>query len=304
MKTVILGGTGLIGGSIQRILSDETSLITPSRSEIDLTNSEFLLNYLRSVNPDLVINAAGAVAGIQGNIDHPAELLLQNVEITVNVINVCAKLRIPNYIQFASACVYPIQENRPSTLADLGNGPIEKTSESYAYSKILAIEAVKAVRKQYRLNWTTLIPSNIYGPNDWNHGSGGHLISMLTSRFIDAKKANLSEVEVWGDGKSRRNLLHVDDLALAVNFLLKASTSWDAIYNVCGNEEFTIREIADIIKTKTAYSGKIEFDSRRPNGARRKILDDTAIRSIGWKPIIGLESGIENYILKFKDSFK
>jgi GDP-L-fucose synthase len=302
MKIVLFGGSGLIGSSLKRVLSPKEVVIAPSRSELDLNDHRDVSHYLNAIKPDAVINAAGAVAGIQGNINHPSRLILDNADISINIIKACLKTNVTTYLQFASACVYPIQEFRPSVVADIGTGPIEGTSRSYAYAKILAIEAVSAVRNEYGLNWTTLIPSNIYGPFDWKHGNDGHLLSMLTSRFLEAKQNGATEVEVWGDGLSKRNLLHVEDLAQAVICLLDSPGEWDAVYNICGDEECTVREISEIVKQKSKFDGKLTFDNTRPNGARRKILDDTRIRALGWKPTINLDEGIEKYVLDFMNS--
>lgn len=251
---------------------------------------------MRNIAPSIVINAAGGVAGIQGNIDNPVDLLMSNTEVTTSVLRASHAVGVPRYLQYASACVYPLNESTPSRPEDLGTGLIEQTSLSYATAKILAIEAVRAYRNQYKYDWVTIIPTNLYGPGDWDHGSGGHVISMLIEKFVSAKDKGSDAVTVWGDGKSKRSFLHVDDLANATEFLLKRTRGDQAVINVSGDQEITIGDLALLIRDVTGYEGEVIFDSSKPNGARRKQLDDSYLRGKGWQPNVTLEVGLKDYL--------
>ena len=215
---MLLGSGGFIGSAIKRRLAGDNELCALTRSDFDLTDESALRRVLQEFNPEIVVNAAGKVAGIQGNMDFPVELMTLNVSVSTAVMRVCHQLNIPTLIQFASACVYPIDEVHPSKPSDIGSGKIETTSASYANAKLFAIELASAYRKQYGRNWITVIPTNLYGLGDWDHGSSGHVVSMLIGKFNLATKAQNAEVEIWGDGESLRNFLHVDDLAGAVQF--------------------------------------------------------------------------------------
>ncbi len=220
-RILLLGSEGFIGGAMKRVLEPLEDLRALTRADVDLTDYKMVAEILEEFKPRTVINAGGRVAGIQGNIDFPADLMLDNTEISISVLRACHERSIPMVIQFASACVYPLNDLHASKPDEIGTGKIEQTSASYAMAKIHAIEMVRAYRKQYQHDWYTFIPSNLYGPGDWNHGSGGHVAAMLMEKFITAKRDHKSSVEVWGDGHSKRNFLHVDDLADAVKFFSK-----------------------------------------------------------------------------------
>ena len=228
--------------------------------------------------------------------DFPVELMTANVLVSTTVMKVCHEFNVPVLIQFASACVYPIDELQPSKPSDIGSGRIETTSASYANAKLFAIELAGAYRKQYRHNWITVIPTNLYGLGDWNHGSSGHVVSMLTEKFNMAIKARSEEVQIWGDGQSLRNFLHVEDLAEAAQFIIEKEIDDTNIVNVAGDQEISIRQLASLIQQLSGFQGKLVFDESKPNGARRKILDDTFLRDLGWKPSVDLQKGLENYI--------
>lgn len=296
-KVLLLSPHGFIGSAIEKNWrSTNMQLITLSRNELDFRNSTELTSLLRDIDPSIVINAAGRVAGIQGNIENPADLLMVNVEVSASVLRACHDANIPRLIQFASACVYPVNEFGPSKPDEIGGGHIEETSLGYASAKILAIEAVRAIRKQYGRDWLTIIPTNLYGTGDWDHGTGGHVISMLIEKFVNAKNLGSSTVTVWGDGKSKRNFLHVDDLSSAVEFIISSSRIDQPIVNLSGDLELDIKELAMLIRKITGFGGEILLDTSKPNGARRKQLDDSYLRDMGWTPNTRLEDGITQYL--------
>ena len=290
---------GFLGSAIKRNLDSSLSVVTLSRNDLDFRDTHGLTSRIRDIDPDIVINAAGRVAGIQGNIDNPVELLMLNTEITTSILRVSHEVGVPKLIQFASACVYPLNELTPSPPEDIGSGRIERTSLSYATAKILAIEAARAYRIQYRHNWATLIPTNLYGPGDWDHGAGGHVISMLMEKFTVAREQESEAVTVWGDGISKRNFLHIDDLGSAVQFLVNQESEYEAVINLSGDQEITIRDLAHLMRDITGFEGEVLFDKTKPNGARRKHLDDSYIRGKGWRPSVSLENGLRDYLERY-----
>lgn len=275
-------------------------LLALTRKDVDLNNVTTLVRFIKDFAPDVVINAAGHVAGIQGNIDHPVDLMLANSDVSISVMRACHEAMIPRMVQFASACVYPVNELEATSPDTIGTGKIESTSASYATAKIFAIELANAFRKQHGHDWTTIIPTNLYGRGDWNHGSGGHVVAMLTEKFIMAERLHEESVTVWGDGKSLRNFLFVDDLARAVDFLIEAPALEESVINVSSDEEVSIEELAVRIKGVTGYKGEIVFDKTKPNGARRKLLDDSYLRNKGWRPMMSLVEGLRDYVDAYK----
>jgi GDP-L-fucose synthase len=294
--TLLLAPDGFIGSAVNENWDSTFDLVTLNRKDIDFCNTKDLVNRISQIGPSVVINASGRVAGIQGNLDNPVELLVENTEVSMSILRACHESNVSRLIQFASACVYPLNEITPSKPEEIGTGQIEPTSLSYATAKILALEAVRAYRTQYQHDWITIIPTNLYGPGDWSHGSGGHVIAMLIEKFIHAKNIGDDEVSVWGDGKSKRNFLHVKDLAGAVQFILNNSLNDQPVVNLSGNQEIDIRELAFLIRDIVGYSGEVLFDPTKPNGARRKQLDDSYLRNKGWAPKMNLEAGLEDYL--------
>ena len=295
-KIVLLGSDGFIGSSIERKLRDRPDFVSFNKTQLNVLNESNLISVLKQLKPNLVINAVGKVGGIQKNIDSPAELMMINVKTNLSIINACHELEIRNLIQFASACIYPLNEERGLKESDLGTGLIEQSSKGYAQAKIFGLELYEAFNKQYGYNWQTIIPTNLYGTGDWHTDSGGHVIAMLASKFLNAKKHHQKTVEIWGDGKSLRNFLYIDDLSAAVDFYINLQSSLPSVINVSGDEELSILELAGIIKNIVGFEGEIIFDLTKPNGARRKLLDDSYFRSFGWKPRIKLEEGLSKYV--------
>jgi len=296
---LLLSPNGFVGSGVKRVLDSSHSLVTLCRDDLDFRDTENLTSQIRDIAPYTVINAAGVVAGIQGNIDNPVNLLMSNTEISTSVLRSCHEVNVPRYIQYVSACVYPLNESNLSRPEDLGTGPIEPTSMSYATAKILAIEAVRAYRKQHKRDWFSVIPTNLYGPGDWNQSSGGHVIAMLMQKFVFAKNNGSDKVTVWGDGKSRRSFLHIDDLAKATDFILRQPPGCEPLINVSGDQEITIKDLSLLIREVTEFDGDIIFDSTKPNGARRKQLDDSYLRGKGWRKSVTLELGLRDYLKHF-----
>lgn len=295
-KIVLLGSDGFIGSSIERRLKNRSDFVGLNKNQLNVLNESNLLSILKELQPSLVINAVGKVGGIQKNIDSPAELMMVNVKTNLSIMNACHEMEIRNLIQFASACIYPLNEERGLKESDLGTGLIEQSSKGYAQAKIFGLESYEAFNSQHGYNWQTIIPTNLYGTGDWHTDSGGHVIAMLASKFLNAKNNRQKTVEIWGDGKSLRNFLNVDDLSAAVDFYINLQSPVASVINISGDKELSILELADIIKNIVGFEGEVVFDLSKPSGARRKLLDDSYFRSFGWKPRIKLEEGLRTYI--------
>ena len=296
MNILLLGASGLIGSAIARLKNSGHNIQAPGRSTLNVEDLNALKDFLHVNRIDVLINAAGVAAGIQGNIQDPTNLMLTNSKIINVVMEASHELNIPKVLNFGSACIYPLASMNDSKTEDIGMGPIEITSEKYAYAKLYGIKLLESYRIQYGHNWSTVIPSNIYGPNDWTHGANGHVIAMLVDNFCNAIEKDLGEVSLWGTGQAKRTFLHVDDLAKAVWMLVESREEFDSVLNVSGEEEMTIKELAKVLARKIGFKGKIIFDLTKPEGVLRKRLNDSVIRGMGWQPQITMEMGIDKYL--------
>ena len=295
-RILVFGADGFIGAAIAKEFSIFDSYLGLTRKDLDVRDYSEVKKSITDFEPTIVINATGKVAGIQGNIDSPVNLMRDNSENILSITKACHELKILKMIQFASACIYPLNEFSGSKPEDLGTGVIEETSKAYATSKIFGIELFDSYRRQFGYQWSTIIPTNLYGLGDWNTGTDGHVIAMLTKKFIEAQIRKFSHVEVWGDGKSLRSFLNITDLAAASKFFVSQDMFSHPIVNLNGENDMSIYDLAHLIKNATEYSGEIIFDASKPTGARRKSLNDDSIRNLGWIPKISLSQGITEYV--------
>ncbi len=302
---VLLLGDGLVGSALNRILKSESCLRLSAfnHSRIDVLDSPKLTELLILESPDVLINAVGSVGGIAKNIAAPATLLTHNSMTNLSILKSANQANIARYIQFASACVYPAGLSRSMKPSDIGTAPMEQTSIGYSTAKLLAIEAVNAYRSQFSRKWITLIPTNIYGRDDWRHGDAGHVIGMLTEKIILAIKNGDETVSVWGDGSSLRDFLFVEDLALATKHVVLNNMFDDPILNVAGSGELSIGRLSQLLGNMLGFQGKFVFDATKPTGARRKILDGEVLKSSGWNPSRTLEEGLIEYLSYAKKFF-
>ena len=295
-RILVFGSDGFIGTAVSKEFSNFDSYLGLSRKDLDVRDYSKVKESIVDFSPTIVINATGKVAGIQGNIDLPVDLMRDNSENILSITKACHEMKVTKMIQFASACIYPLNEFGASKPEDLGTGIIEQTSKAYAISKIFGVELFDSYRKQFGHQWSTIIPTNLYGVGDWNTGTDGHVIAMLAKKFIEAKHKNIPHVEVWGDGKSYRSFLNIIDLAAATKFFVLQDIFSNQVTNLNGEKEVSVYDLALLIKNVTEYSGEIIFDASKPNGARRKTLNDDAIRKLGWEPKISLSEGITKYV--------
>jgi GDP-L-fucose synthase len=290
----IAGHRGLAGSALLRKFQAEgfTNLLVRSRSELDLTDRAATFDFVLEARPRVIVDAAARVGGIMANSTLPVDFLSENLQIQVNLLDAAVAARVPRLLFLGSSCIYPKYAPQPIKESALLTGPLEPTNDAYAIAKIAGILQVQAVRRQYDLAWISAMPTNLYGPDDNFSPSASHLVPALIRRYEEARASGAVEVTNWGTGTPRRELLHVDDLASACLFLLEHFDGPNHI-NVGIGTDHTIREIADMVAAAVGYTGETRWDSSKPDGTPRKLLDVSVLREAGWLPEIPLQAGIE-----------
>ncbi len=290
----IAGHRGLAGSALLRRLQAEgfTNLLVRSHNELDLTDRAATFDFVLDSQPQVIIDAAARVGGIMANNTYPVDFLSENLRIQVNLLDAAVAARVPRLLFLGSSCIYPKYAAQPIKESALLTGPLEPTNDAYAIAKIAGILQVQAVRRQYGLAWISAMPTNLYGPGDNFSPTGSHLVPALIRRYEEAKASGTPAVTNWGTGTPRRELLHVDDLASACLFLLEHFDGPNHV-NVGTGIDHTIREIADMVAAAVGYTGETRWDSRKPDGTPRKLLDVSVLREAGWLPQIQLRDGIE-----------
>ena len=289
----VAGHRGLVGRAIVRKLRSDgyTRLVTRSRAELDLTKSNAVNDFFGREKPVIVIAAAARVGGIKANNDQPVEFLLENLQIQNNLIRAAYESGVRKLLFLGSSCIYPKHAPQPIPESALLGGPLEPTNEAYAIAKIAGIKLCQAYAREYGANFVSVMPTNLYGPNDNFDLVTSHVLAALLRKAHEAKRAGAREIVVWGSGKPRREFLHVDDLASACLFLLQNYDSPEII-NIGTGTDLTIRELAELICEVVGFAGELRWDTSQPDGTPRKLLDIAKIRSLGWAPTISLRDGI------------
>jgi len=292
-RVYLAGHQGLVGASLLRALQAHgiKNIITQIRSELDLTDGPSTKAYLEAQRPDIVLVAAARVGGIGANSTYPAEFIYQNLAMAMNLVHGSWQTGVQRLLFLGSSCIYPREAPQPMKEEYLLSSPLEPTNEPYAIAKIAGLKLCQYYRKQYGVLYHSLMPTNLYGPGDNYHPYNSHVIPALIRRFDEAREANAPEVVMWGTGKPRREFLYVDDLAEATLALLKTSNPPDLI-NVGSGVDQSLMEIANLICDTVGYKGKIVFDTTKPDGTPRKLLDVSRIRAIGWRPTVELRDGL------------
>jgi GDP-L-fucose synthase len=300
-RIYVAGHTGLVGRAIAARLRAEGGhdLILRTHGELDLTFREDVLRLFADERPDDVIIAAARVGGIAANIAAPVEFLLDNLKIQNNLLEACLQFRVDRTVLLGSSCVYPREAPQPMKESSFMHGPLEPTNESYAVAKIAGIRLAQAMWAQHGLKVLLPMPSNVYGPGDHFELGRAHVVSALVRRFCDARERGDAEVVLWGTGAARRELLHVDDLADAVLFLLANYDQPDLI-NVGTGYDTTIAELARLIAETVGYRGSIEWDRTKPDGMPQKLLDVSRIHALGWHHRIDLPEGIRSVVADYQ----
>ena len=306
-KIYIAGHRGMVGGGILRRLEarkaagEDLGLITRTSAELDLTDQAAVRDFLQAEAPDQVILAAAKVGGIVANNTYPAQFIYENLMIECNVIHAAHMAGVDQLLQLGSSCIYPKMADQPMAEDALLTGTLEPTNEPYAIAKIAGIKLCESYNRQYGRDYRSVMPTNLYGPGDNFHPENSHVLPALIRRFHEAVQSGAEEVVIWGSGKPRREFLHVDDMAAACLFVLdlpkeiynRETEPMLSHLNVGSGTDVTIRELAETVAQVTGFTGRLSFDTSKPDGVPRKLIDVSRLARLGWTASIGLEEGIE-----------
>jgi len=301
-KIFLAGHNGMVGSAINRLLAKEgyQNVLTITRKELDLRNSEKVKSFLKANRPDYIIIAAAKVGGIAHNIKAPVEFLLDNITIQNNLITNAVENNAKKIIFLGSSCIYPRECKQPMKEEYIMSGPLEPTNEGYALAKITGLRLLQYYAKEYGIKSLNLMPCNLYGTNDSFDLEKSHVLSALVKKFVDAHDDKKDTVEIWGSGIARREFMHVDDLAEGLLYL---ENNWDSsdIINIGSGVDISIKELSNLISSLIGYKGKIYWNTQKPEGMMRKCLDITRMKSIGYTPRINLEEGIIRTIKEYRE---
>jgi GDP-L-fucose synthase len=300
-KIYVAGHHGMVGSATVRVFQDNgfVNLLTATRQELDLTKQAAVEVFFEKTKPEIVILCAAKVGGIQANIDNPATFLLDNLEIQNNVMAASLKNGVEKFIFLGSSCIYPRECPQPMQEAHLLTGELEPTNEGYALAKIAGIKLLEGFEKQYGFKSVSLMPCNLYGPNDSFDLFKSHVLSALIKRFVDAKVAKTPTITLWGTGIAKREFMHVDDMARAILFMLE-NYNGNQMLNIGTGVDISIYELAKKIANLTGYEGEILWDPKKPDGMLRKCMDVSKMESMGFHPKISLDEGILQMIGLYK----
>ena len=304
-KIYIAGHNGMVGSAIWRNLtkSGYTNLIGKSSKELDLRNQQAVLDFFETEKPEVVIDAAARVGGILANNDFPYQFLMENMQIQNNIIDASLKSNVQKFIFLGSSCIYPKLAPQPLKEEYLLTDSLEPTNEWYAIAKITGVKACEAIRKQFNKDYFSLMPTNLYGTNDNFDLNTSHVLPAMIRKFHEAKENGNTPVTLWGSGTPKREFLHVEDLADAVIYTLENNLG-DNLYNVGKGEDLSIKELAELIQKTVGHTGEIIWDSTKPDGTPRKLMDVSKMTEAGWKAKIELEDGIKSTYQWFLENVK
>ena len=317
MKIFVAGHKGMVGSAICRELHKQncSDILVADRTELDLGDSNQVMRFFQSERPDAVILAAARVGGIFANSTYPAQFIYENLQIQTNIIHQAHCADVNKLLFLGSSCIYPKSADQPIKETALLTGSLENTNEPYAISKIAGIKMCESYNREYFRDYRSVMPTNLYGPNDNFHHENSHVLPALIRRFHEAKLNNQSELRIWGDGTPMREFLHVDDMASASLYVLnlgpdiyKRNTQEMVSHvNVGTGSDISIRDLAELLRELTGFKGKIAFDKSKPNGTMRKLLDVQRLKKMGWSSSIPLRAGLEStyeWFLKNQGVFK
>ncbi len=302
MTIVVAGRTGLAGSAIVRAYQAAGHEVIPvSRKVVDLLDRDATFTFIKDVKPSLIVDAAAKVGGIGANNSFPVEFLADNVRIQSNLMEAAHAADVEKFIFLGSSCIYPRDCAQPIKEEYLLTGPLEETNSAYAVAKIAGIELIKSFRKEYGRKWISLMPTNLYGINDNFELQGSHVLPAFIRRFVEAAEKNAPVETLWGSGSPKREFLHVDDLASAVLHLGNVYDSSEHV-NIGTGEDLTIKELAELVAELAGFKGELAWDSSKPDGTPRKVLDVSKAKALGWEPKISLRDGIASTIAWYKDA--
>ncbi len=303
-RIYVAGHRGMVGSAIVRKLEKEgyTDIVTRTSSDLDLRNQDAVNTFFRKENPEYVFLTAAKVGGIVANNTYRAEFIYENLMIEANVIHAAYSSGVKKLMFLGSSCIYPKLAPQPLREEYILSGYLESTNQSYAIAKIAGIEMCDSYRAQYGCNFISVMPTNLYGPNDNYDLNNSHVLPALLRKFITAKKVGQPSVTIWGTGTPRREFLHVDDLADACYYLMLHYDK-KGLVNVGLGEDISIKELAEMIKKITEYTGELVFDTNKPDGTPRKLMDVSKLHTLGWKAKISLRDGITQVYAEVKDNW-
>ncbi len=307
-KVYLAGHRGLVGSAIYRKLKDlgYKNIITRTHTELELTDQAEVNSFFDEERPDYVFLAAAKVGGILANNNYPADFIRDNLQMQTNIIDAAWRTQVKKLEFLGSSCIYPKFAQQPISEDSLLTGALEPTNEWYAIAKIAGIKMCQAYRRQYGFNAISLMPTNLYGPKDNFHPENSHVLPALLRRFHEAKEEEKTQVTVWGTGKPKREFIYVDDLADAAVFLMENYDS-EEIINVGVGEDVSIGELSELIKKTVGFIGNINFDTSKPDGTPRKLLNISRLKALGWSPKTSLAEGIKltyAWFLEHLDDFR
>jgi GDP-L-fucose synthase len=292
MTILVAGATGLAGSAIYReLLKSGEKVVGISSKDVDLLDRRATFEFVINLKPKIVIDAAAKVGGISANNSFPVEFLSENIQIQTNIMNASHSAGVEKFVFLASSCVYPKNCPQPIKEEYVLTGPLEHTNSAYAMAKLSGIELIKSYRRQFGNKWISVMPTNLYGPNDNFDLESSHVFPALIRKFIDVKNSGAKSVTLWGSGKPRREYLHVDDLAKAIVVCLEKYDS-DQPINIGTGLDLTINDLAKKIAKTVGFDGEVNWDTSREDGTPQKVLDIKKISDLGWKPSISLDEGI------------
>ena len=315
LKVFIAGHNGMVGRSLTNYLKKKEfgKIITASRKRLNLENYDKVNRFIKQKRPDIIINCAGRVGGILANSTFPTEFLNENIDIQSNLIKSSFKNKIDHFINLGSSCIYPKNSKQPIKEKYLLSSSLEKTNEAYALAKIVGLKMCEYYNQQYKKSYFTLMPCNLYGPNDNFDSKNSHFIPALIKKIIHSKIKNKLSIEIWGTGKPKREVMHVDDLSSAIYFIIKKKLNNNklllnylkksSLINVGSRNEYTIKQYAILIAKLVENKYKLVFNKSYPDGTKRKILDNSFMKKLGWKPKIALYKGLSDTIKWYKNNY-
>ena len=304
MRIVVAGHTGLVGSSVfEKFQSSGHQVIGINSKVVNLLDRVKTFDFIMEVKPDLIIDAAAIVGGIGANNSYPVEFLSKNLQIQCNLMDAAHAAKVERFVFLGSSCIYPRDCMQPIKEEYLLTGKLEQTNSAYAIAKIAGIELINSYRKQFGHRWISLMPTNLYGPNDNFNLETSHVLPALVNRFVSAKRENSKKVTLWGSGTPLREFLHTRDLAKAVDVAVEKYDE-SLHLNVGSGQEISIKNLAELIAKISGYEGEIMWDRTKPDGTPRKVMDVSRLKNLGWEQEVSLEEGIAETVLWFEANYK